>query len=246
MKERRKRKTKIRYLVLIGILVLLIAVLGTGAYILSKYTVRTIYVEGNTHYTDAQIIDFVMESRLDYNSVYLSLKYKNKDITGIPFVQAMDIKILSHDTIKIMVYEKSLAGYVEYLGRYMFFDKDGIVVESSSERIGGIPQVSGLAFDSVALYEKLPVEDDSVFNSILSITKLLSKYELTADRIYFAGKEVTLYFGNVRVMLGTSEYIDEKVTRLYYILPELSGRSGVLNMKDYKDTSDNVTFVQDS
>ena len=49
MKERRKRKTKIRYLVLIGILVLLLAVLGTGAYILSKYTVRTSYVEGNTH-----------------------------------------------------------------------------------------------------------------------------------------------------------------------------------------------------
>lgn len=245
MKERKKRKRKIRYIVLIAILILLIAAAGIGAYVLSRYTVKTIYVEGNTHYTDAQIIGFVMENRLDYNSVYLSLKYKNKEITGIPFVQAMDIKILSRDTIKILVYEKSLAGYVEYLGRFMYFDKDGVVVESSAERIGGIPQVSGLSFDSVELYEKLPIEDDSVFGSVLSITKLLSKYDMTADRIFFSGKEITLYFGDVRVALGTSEHIDEKVSRLYYILPELTGRSGVLNMKDYENADDNVTFVQD-
>lgn len=245
VKERKKRNRKMRYIVVIVILVLLIAIAGIGAYVLSKYTVKTIYVEGNTHYTDAQIISFVMENRLDYNSVYLSLKYKNKEITGIPFVQAMDIKILSKDTIKIMVYEKSLAGYVEYLGRFLYFDKDGVVVESSSERINGIPQVSGLSFDSVELYEKLPIGDDSVFGSILSITKLLSKYDLAADRIYFTGKEITLYFGDVRVALGTSGHIDEKVARLYYILPELAGRSGVLNMKDYENVTDNVTFVQD-
>ncbi len=244
MKKHRKQKKKTGYFILAGILVLLI-VIGVGAFILSKYKVRTIYVEGNTHYTDAQIIDMVMESRLDHYSIYLSLKYKNREIEDIPFVQEMDIKILSRDTIKIMVYEKSLAGYVEYLGRYMYFDKDGIVVESSTERMGGIPQVSGLAFDSVMLYEKLPVEDDSVFNSILSITKLLSKYELMADRIYFKDNEMTLYFGAVRVELGSSEYIDEKVTRMYYILPELYGKSGVLDMRDYQSTEDNVTFIQD-
>jgi len=244
MKERRKQRKKAWYFVLAGVVVLVL-VIGIGAFFLSKYKVRTIYVEGNTHYTDAQIIDMVMESRLDYYSIYLSLKYRNREIEDIPFVQEMSIKILSRDTIKIMVYEKSLAGYVEYLGRLMYFDKDGIVVESSAERMGGIPQVSGLTFDSVQLYEKLPVEDDSVFNGILSITKLLSKYELMADRIYFDDDEMTLYFGTIRVALGTSDYIDEKVTQMHYILPELSGKSGVLDMRDYQTAEDNVTFVQD-
>lgn len=247
MRGHRKSKSKIKFVALVVILVILIAVAGVFAYILQKYQVTMIYVEGNTHYTNEEIIDFVMKSRMDYNSVYLSFKYKNKEITGIPFVQAMDIKILSPDTIKIMVYEKSLAGYVEYLGKYLYFDKDGIVVESSSERTSGIPQVSGLDFDYITLYEKLPVEDDTVFNSVLSITKLLSKYKLTADRIYFTDNdEMTLYFGQVRVNLGTSDYIDEKITRLQYILPELEGMKGVLDMSDYQDVSDHVTFVQDS
>lgn len=243
---KRRRQEKIIILAAVIIIILLILV-GAGIYILQKYRVTTIYVEGNIHYTDDEIIAYVLDGRLDYNSLYLSFKYKNREITGVPFVQAMDVDILSPDTIRITVYEKSLAGYVEYLGRYLYFDKDGIVVESSSERTDGIPQVSGLNFTYVTLYEKLPVEDDSIFESILDITKLLSKYKLTADRIYFEDNgEMTLYFGQVRVALGNGDYIDEKITRLQYILPQLNGMSGVLNMKEYQDSSDNVTFVRDN
>lgn len=243
---KRKSKSKVRLVILIVLSVVICGLAGGALYVWHKYQITTIYVEGNTHYTDDEIIDYVMGGRLDHNSIYLSMKYKNKEITGMPFVQAMDIKILSRNTVKIMVYEKSLAGYVEYLGRYLYFDKDGIVVESASEKTEGIPQVSGLSFDSMALYEKLPVGDDSVFGSILSITQLLSKYKLAADRIYFTdGSEMTLYFGNVRVSLGTSDYIDEKITRLQYVLPSLIGKSGVLDMRDYQDTSDHITFTLD-
>ncbi len=244
MEKRRKRR--LRLIILIAAFVVLAGMAGTGIYIWKNYQITTVYVEGNTHYTDEEIIEYVMGGRFAHNSIILSWIYKNKEITGIPFIQAMDIKILSRNTVKIMVYEKSLAGYINYLGRYFYFDKDGIVVESAAQRTEGIPQVSGLRFDSVALYEPLPIEDHSVFGNILSITQLLSKYKLAADRISFSEDyEMTLYFGNVRVILGTSAYIDEKVTRLQHILPNLLGESGVLDMRDYQDVSDTVTFLRD-
>lgn len=244
MEKRRKRR--LRLIILIAAFVVLAGMAGTGIYIWKNYQITTVYVEGNTHYTDEEIIEYVMGGRFAHNSIILSWMYKNKEITGIPFIQAMDIKILSRNTVKIMVYEKSLAGYINYLGRYFYFDKDGIVVESAAQRTEGIPQVSGLRFDSVALYEPLPIEDQSVFGNILSITQLLSKYKLAADRISFSEDyEMTLYFGNVRVILGTSAYIDEKVTRLQHILPNLLGESGVLDMRDYQDVSDTVTFLRD-
>ena len=244
MEKRRKRR--LRLIILIAAFVVLAGMAGTGIYIWKNYQITTVYVEGNTHYTDEEIIEYVMGGRFAHNSIILSWMYKNKEITGIPFIQAMDIKILSRNTVKIMVYEKSLAGYINYLGRYFYFDKDGIVVESAAQRTEGIPQVSGLRFDSVALYEPLPIEDHSVFGNILSITQLLSKYKLAADRISFSEDyEMTLYFGYVRVILGTSAYIDEKVTRLQHILPNLLGESGVLDMRDYQDVSDTVTFLRD-
>ena len=243
---KRQRKHKIRLIVLIAVFVLMITLAGGGLYIWKNYRITMVYVEGNTHYSDEEIIDYVMGGRFAHNSLVLSWMYKNKEIKGIPFIQAMDIKILSHNTVKIIVYEKSLAGYINYLGRYFYFDKDGIVVESADQRTDGIPQVSGLHFESVALYEPLPIENDSVFGSVLSITQLLSKYKLVADKISFSEDyAMTLHFGNVRVALGTSAYIDEKVTRLQHILPNLTGESGVLDMRDYQDVSDTVTFTRD-
>lgn len=66
----------------------------------------------------------------------------------------MDVNVVSHDSIRITVYEKSLAGYVTYLGRYLYFDRNGMVVESSSEKIDDVPEVTGLSFDHIVLHEE--------------------------------------------------------------------------------------------
>ena len=55
---------------IIGILLL---ALGGGAVALhSVYTVRTVYVEGNVHYTEDEIKEIVMAGPLGDNSLYLS------------------------------------------------------------------------------------------------------------------------------------------------------------------------------
>ena len=72
------------------------------------------------------------------------------------------------------------------MGANFYFDKDGVVVESSSEISEGVPCISGLKFDALALYQKLNVTDDSVFERILDITQLVKKYEMEPDRIEFA------------------------------------------------------------
>ncbi|MCI9429789.1 MAG: cell division protein FtsQ [Lachnospiraceae bacterium] len=192
-------------------------------------------------------MDMVMTGTLGNNSLYLALKYKNKGVDNIPFVQTMDVKILSPDTIKITVYEKAMAGYIEYLGRYMYFDKDGIIVESSELQTPGVPQVSGLTFGYVVMHEKLPVENPEIFEDILDITQLLNKYEIQADKILFdKSMRKTLYFGEARVSLGSNDNIGEKIMKLKAILPELSGKKGLLRMDNYSEEMQNITFEIDS
>lgn len=231
-----------------GIAVLLLLLLaGCGIYVVSKYRVEDegIKVEGNVHYTREEIIDMVLTDRLSYNSLYLSLKYRNKEIKDIPFIETMSVKVVSQDQITITVYEKSVAGYVEYMGRYMYFDREGVVVESSETKTQGVPQVTGISFDHVVLYEPLPVEDSDIFQQILSITQMLSKYEIVTDKIYFNdAREITLYFGQVRARLG-KDNLEEKVMRLQYILPQLEEESGVLRLENYTDESQNITFERD-
>lgn len=228
------------------VLTVLIALVCGYRYVLEHYTVTTSYVEGNVHYTDEEILDLVMEGRYGNNSLFLSVKYRNKSISDVPFVEKMDVSVVDPHTIKVEVYEKALAGYVEYLEHYMYFDKDGIVVESSMEKTPGIPLVTGLSFDHVVLYEPLPVENPEIFKSILSITQLVNKYNLSIDRIFFGSDDtLTLYFDEVRVALGEATELDEKLMKLQYMLPELSGKKGVLRMENYTEETKNISFEPD-
>ena len=243
IEERLARHSLRKKVTLLIVLIVLLLLVIAGVFIIEKYKIRTVYVEGNTHYTEEEIKDMVLKDALSNNSLYLSILYRNKEIKGIPFVETMDVTIMSADTIKITVYEKALAGYIEFLGQYMYFDKDGIIVESSSEKTIGIPQVTGLKYGYVVLYQKLPVEDDSIFKQILSITQLLNKYEISTDKIYFDDSlDMTLYFGGAKVMIGSQDYLDEKIMKLKYILPELEGKKGTLRMENYSEDMKNITF----
>ena len=66
------------------ILGVLLAFLIIGAvaikYIADNYTITNIYVTGNTHYTNDEIIDMVITVRLSHNSMHLSMKYRDKSI----------------------------------------------------------------------------------------------------------------------------------------------------------------------
>lgn len=238
-----KRRGRIGIKILI-FSVILAAIAGALFYITQKYTIQNVYVEGNVHYSQEEIKDIVMGGPLGNNSIYLSLKYKNKNVEGIPFVDVMNVSILSPDTIKIIVYEKALAGYVKYLDTYMYFDKDGYVVESSSVLTVGIPQITGLSFDHVVLGEALPVENKDVFASILNITMLLNKYKLAVDKIYFhSSGEITIYFDKIKVALGNEPAsLEDKVMLIPGFLKELEGKSGTLQMEKYDEGNGKYTF----
>ena len=237
-------KRKKAGIILLALVILAALALGAGAYIKTAYTVKTVYVEGNVHYSEEEIKAIVMDGILGDNSLYLSLKYRNKGIEGIPFVDVMDVKVLAPDTIKIIVYEKALTGYIRYMDTYLYFDKDGYIVESSSVRTAGVPQITGLTFDHVVVGEQLPVEDKEVFNNILNITKLLKKYELNSEKTYFNGSgDITVYFGEVKVALGNdAATLEDKLMLLPELLPSLEGKSGTLQMATYDEGSGKYTF----
>lgn len=243
MKNTSFKKIMIRVMIF---LIILIIICTAIIIVREKYTVLRVDVSGNDHYTEQEIKDMVMDGPYGDNSVYLYFKYKNKSINDIPFIEKMDVKIESPTHIRIDVYEKAVAGYIEYLGHYIFFDREGIAVESSTQPISGIPFVTGLDFDHVVLHEKLPAKNEEIFSRILSITQLLTKYDIPTDKIYFDNNEsITLYYGKVRIFIGTDKYIDEKINELSLLLPKLQGYSGVLHMENYKGEGGSFTLQKD-
>ena len=225
---------------------LILLIIVALAFLLVYFRVTKVEVIGNSHYTEEEIQEMVLNGNVTDNSLLLSVKYRNKSIRDIPFIESMDVEVLGHDSIRIMVYEKSLAGCVTYLGNYMYFDREGIVVESASVATEGVPEITGLHFEYVQLYETLPVENGEIFKEILTLTQLLEKYEICADKIYFdPDMNVTLYFGNAKVRLGNDSHIDEKIMQLSVMVSAIEGKSGVLDMSDFSENTKTLTFEPD-
>ena len=246
-KKKKSRKAYEKVLIALAVVCLIVAILViTVLCLLEIYKVKTVYVEGNVHYSSSEIRDMVMVGDLGDNSIYLSLKYKNKTIADVPFISAMNVEIVSPDTIKITVYEKSLAGCVEHLGEYVYFDRDGMVVECSPNMTEGVPVVTGLSFDSVVLYEPLPVANDDIFEMILTISQLYDKYEMDAEMIQFTtGGDIVVHTGGIKAAMGKGENIDDKVMTLASIMPDLDGQAGTVKLENYSKDSKNVIFKPD-
>lgn len=245
--KRKQKRTYEKVLITLAVVCLIVSIIAiTVLCVLKIYKVKVVYVEGNVHYTSNEIRDMIMVGDLGDNSIYLSLKYKNKTIEDVPFISAMNVEILSPDTIKITVYEKSLAGCVEYLGEYMYFDRDGMVVECSQDLTKGVPVVKGLSYDSIVLYEPLPVEKDDVFETIFTISKLYEDYGIEADVIQFAtGGTIVVHTGNLKAALGKAEYIEEKVMTLASIMPEIEGQAGTVKLENCTSESKKGFFKPD-
>ena len=233
----RERKKGKGFLIAFIVMFILVAV-GIAVYI--GFQAESITYAGNSHYSDEEMTEKIFGK--DKPNVLLYKLFGNKKKT-IPFIQKYDVEIQWPKKMYITVYEKPVIGYIRYMGCNMFFDKDGIVVESDAKLTEGVPEIKGLHFDHIVMHEQLPVENPEIFKEILKVTQLFGKYEISADKIYFSpAGEVTAYFDKARVSLGTDQNIDEKVMQLASILPELAGKSGVLHMENYDASTTKITF----
>lgn len=228
-------------------LVIALVLVCAALFIKEKYTVKNVIVEGASHYSNKEIEKMILgDGVFSHNSIFLSMKYHDKEIKNIPFVETLNVRIMSQDTIKITVYEKAIAGFVEQMGRYIYFDKDGTVIESSDIKTAGIPQIIGMKFEYFVLNEKLPVEDEKIFKKILETSQLLAKYEIKVDKIYFdEDYNLTLYFNEAKVKLGSFDSIDEKIIRLKKILPDIENEKGILRLENYTEGTKITTFEKE-
>ena len=239
-KKETKTKTVKKLIVVLSVLAVLFIL---GLSFAGVFRVRQVTVTGNAYYTKEEVVDLLLDEGSLQNTLLVYLRYKYQEHPEIPFIDDFEVTMDSWQSLKIRVYEKNMVGYVRYLGQDVYFDKDGIVVESSTQELEGIPQISGVTFDSLAIHQPLSVEDPTIFDTILSITKLLTKYDLDPDEIRFgAGGELFLQLGDVKVALGTGENLDEKISRLKQLEGDLKDKSGTLHMENYTDETTHISL----
>ncbi len=199
--------------------------------------IKDITVTGNKRYTDEQMVAFLFPDNMSRNTGFCYLRDRFGEHEQIPFVEDYRLEFQGINKLEIIVYEKSVVGYVSYMSSYMYFDKDGIIVESTNQEIPGIPRITGLKFGHIALYQKLPVESEQIFQEILNLTQILSIFEMKVDKIqYSSNGDAALYMGDIKVILGGNENLNGKIAELNDMLPQLADLKGTLYLDTYDET----------
>jgi cell division protein FtsQ len=244
IKEERRRKKRRK----IGLYILLILILliAAGVFIvMNVFTVENVVVEGNELYSSTQIENMVLNDEYSWNSLYVDLKYRFVDIGEVPFVDTMEVSLDNPHTVHIKVYEKGMLGYlyINSIGQNAYFDKDGFVVETSTEVIDGVPKITGISCEEVVLYEKLQLENSDILRDLLNLTQTLKKYNMLPDEIqYDSNMEPVLYYGTIQVKIGSEDNLSQKVVRLSIILPQLDGLSGTLHLETWTPETTDIIW----
>ena len=172
--------------------------------------------------------DVVIETESDNQAIITCEKAKfnipgqsGEYFSYLPFIEKVSMSYDDSHILKVKVKEKLRTGVFKYMNEYVYFNENGIAMESRNTLFEGVPVVTGVKFNEMNLKRKIlenkvPVKKN-YFNTIVSITKKITTYKLNVSEIHFEGEDdITLTSSKYKIYLGSSSYLDGKMSKLSF------------------------------
>lgn len=152
-----------------------------------------------------------------------SIKAK-KNLKKNPYIEDVTITKKLPNSIIINIKERKVRGYVPYLKNYLYIDDNGLVLDVQSSYTQPRPVVVGLDFKTFSLGNPLPVESTQTFNTIVELSKLMTKYQLIEDVVKVDvsnPEDIHLYINNINVYFGDFTNSNKKISLLNEIIKQI-------------------------
>ncbi len=233
----RKGKKILTFALCICLVLSLIAVI-----FLKTFEIREFTVTGGSRYYEQEIKEFLITKPTDKISLFFWLHMRMFGYGEIPFVEKIETELTGRRSVEVTVHDKIVTGCVEQMGSYLYFDRDGMVVESSKIKLPDVPVVSGLKFSKIVLFEQMVTAKEGIFDVILDLTRLIQKQELIVSEIAFdKDYAVTLHIDGNQILLGKREQYDEVLSVLKSIVSTLGERKLRIDMTTYENGNNRIT-----
>ncbi len=227
IKKRKRIINTLKY----GTLTTLIIIVILCAMFSPLFNIKTIKVEGNEKITEKEIIS-LSQIQLEQNTFKLSKNKIEKQIKQNAYIDEVIITRKLPSTIVLKVEERKPAYLLEYAGSYVYLDKQGYLLEISTEKLE-LPILQGAITPTADFVEgnRLVSEDLEKLSIVLKVIELakVSEIDNLITRIdienkqnlklIFESKEKTAY-------LGDSSNLNMKILTIKSILEKEEGKAG--------------------
>ena len=238
--KKRRKKSKFGYYLYVVVILLLTVTNITLATLLLTH-VQGIEVSGTQYSQQSEIVSWIKEDPLTVNSLYTLFKFKTGSYKLPVYLEKVNVTLSAPWKVKVKVTEKQIIGCLASDNSYVYFDEEGLVLKKTTEYSNEVPLIEGLKVENAKKYKKLQVENETVFECFVSVTKEIEKNGLSPDRLVWGESGMDLHFEKVCVQLGKSNF-GIKVLQLTTLLDELEGKDGTLHLEHYTSDSNNISF----
>lgn len=246
MRRKKKRKLK-RWCKIIAIVLPLIALVMGG--LIFGFKIKTIsYSSDLNQYSEEEVYQYINHKKIESTLVFWV-----RDKIGLrPELEMFDdysVKMQSPFEVKIIASEKKLKGGIKADNLYYYFDEDAMVLKESLKPMKNVPQVEGLAYKKLELYQIIIPKKEKALESILTVSKSIEEYKYDVSKIVINEQlELTLHIKKIQLQLGKIAGLDKKLRDFNDLYDNVIKREGVLNMKhisaDGKYTMKKITKSQ--
>ncbi len=203
---------------------------------------KDVAVYGVTKYEVGQFREQVLGQ--NKSMIVLFIKEKFIPHKKIPYIDKYEINLFFPNRVDIVVYENKPIGYIRYMNTYFYFDKEGYVIDATSESENNIPEFRGISFSKIVLNQKIAVNDDKIFSSILNISENILDSNLPIYLVNYNNLEdIRVFFASVEVKLGDNENMEYKFNTLKNMYDKIKSLKGILDISDAKENMIDEKYI---
>lgn len=229
-----KKSNILKILILIVVLILVYSI-----------KIDKINIINNSNHNDSELVNQIFGSKNNINSLSFFLRDKILPHKEIIYVERYEINWRSPIEVDLIVYTKPIIGYIKFMSNYFYFDKDGYVCESSSEKKQGIAEFTGLKIDNITLNQKLKIRDKNYMDSILNISDNMAMFDnLPIDLVnYVSISDIRLKLYDIEVRLGDNGYMETKFSVLSDMIDKIKDKKGILFLENCRDNMIDEQYI---
>ena len=222
-KKRKKNRFITRFYIFLTVILL-----GIGWFLISNsglFTIDSIVVQGNSHYTAEEIINMGHASP-GRNIIYkANIKETKEFLENNPYIKHAEVRRRLPSTLVIRVTERQERLAFKYDDDYLVMDEDGILLKKSRDK--PMPTiVQGIVVSKIKLGEKIGTENGRRMDMVLDLIKMMMKSDLYYVSVDISSeKKVKAYIYDTLVVKGDYDTIMTNMEngRLHLVVEKLFG-----------------------
>lgn len=204
-KKRRKKHYFLRFLLFLGVLVLIYFGLSS-----SYFNIKHISVSGNHYYTDQEVIN--MADAKKGKNIFFEAGKKDiiKRLEKDPYFEEVKVKRSLPSTLKLVVKERVQTAAVAYGNQYVVIDNEGNVLRKT----GVMPKVTlltGLTISKMEVGSPIEVEEKETLDTTLKMLHAMVKGDIFFKKIDFSKMLIRAYIYDNLIVKGKPQQLMDAI-----------------------------------